>query len=128
MPRVSRESAASVQDFGVAEDRSEDIGGYTVNFVSIRQESDLAPMLKGLPDDRCQCPHWGYVFSGRLTFTYGDREEVYEAGDAFYTPSGHTPRADAGTEFVQFSPTGELEVTQAVIQQNMAAMMAAQQA
>jgi mannose-6-phosphate isomerase-like protein (cupin superfamily) len=121
MPKTSRETA-TVEDFGVAEDRHEDLDGYTVNFVTTREAADLAPMLKGLPDDRCQCPHWGYVFEGRLTFTFADREEVYEAGDAFFTPSGHTPRADAGSAWVQFSPTHELETTQAAMALNMQAM------
>jgi len=122
MPKVSKKSAARVQDYGVAEDRSEEFEGYTVNFVSIRQEMDLAPMFKGLPGDRCSCPHWGYVFRGRLTLSFADREEVYEAGDAFYIPPGHTPKSDADTEFVQFSPTEELRPTEAVIMKNMQAM------
>ncbi len=122
MPKVSKESAATVEDYGIAEDRHEDVEGYTVNFVTIRQESDLAPMLKGLPDDRCHCPHWGYVFSGTLTFTFADREESYRAGDAFYAPPGHTPRGDAGTEFLQFSPSAELEVSLSAIKANMQAM------
>ena len=124
MPKTSRETA-HVEDYGVAEDRHEDLGGYTVNFVSVREDSDLAAMLKGLPDDRCQCPHWGYVFEGRLTFTFADRDEVYEAGDAFFTPSGHTPQADAGSSWVQFSPTEELQVTEAAIARNMQAMQRA---
>ena len=45
----------------------------------------------GLPDDSCQCPHWGYVLKGELTFRFADREEVFEAGDAFYLPPGHVP-------------------------------------
>jgi len=122
MPKVSKESAAQVDDFGIAEDRHEDIDGYTVNFVSIREEMDLAPMLKGLPDDQCHCPHWGYVFKGRLTWQFGDHEEVYEAGDAFYTPPGHTPKADAGSEFVLFSPADELRATDEAIARNMEAM------
>jgi hypothetical protein len=122
MPKVSRDSAAEVDDYGPAEDRHEEIGGYTVNFVSIRQDVDLAPMLRGLPDDRCQCPHWGYVFKGRLTWSYGDREEVVEAGDAFYAPPGHAPRAEAGSEFVQFSPTDELAPSLAAMRDNMARM------
>ena len=28
--------------------------------------------FKGLPDDRCQCPHWGYVSKGSFTVTYLD--------------------------------------------------------
>ena len=39
MPKVSKESASKVSDFGVAEDRTEEFEGYTVNFVSIHQDS-----------------------------------------------------------------------------------------
>ena len=40
MPKVSKESAAQVDDMGpVGEDRHEDLDGYTVNFVTLRQES-----------------------------------------------------------------------------------------
>jgi hypothetical protein len=39
--------------------------------------------LKGLPDDRGQCPHWGYVIKGGMNMRFGDREEVFEAGDAW---------------------------------------------
>ena len=122
MPKVSRESATHVDDYGIAEDRHEELDGYAVSFVSIREEMDLAPMLKGLPNDQCQCPHWGYVFKGRLTWSFSDREEVYEAGDAFYVPPGHTPKADAGSEFVQFSPADELRATEEAIAKNMQAM------
>jgi len=54
MPKVSRDSAENVADMGPAEDRSDELDGYAVSFVTIRQDADLAPMLKGLPDDRCQ--------------------------------------------------------------------------
>jgi hypothetical protein len=119
MPKLSKQDA-EVDDFPLAEDRHGDIGGYTVNFVRIKQDHDLAPMLRGLPDDRCQCPHWGYLLSGRITVTYPDRVEVFEAGDAFYMPPGHTPAAEAGSEFVQISPADELAATQAAIGRNMA--------
>lgn len=124
MPKVSKESAAQVRDFGMAEDRSEELDGYSVSFVSIRQTHDLAAVLKGLPDDRCQCPHWGYVFKGRLTWRFADHEEVFEAGDAFYVPPGHVPEAEAGTELVQFSPSEELHATEAAIMANMQKMQA----
>jgi hypothetical protein len=124
MPKASRESVAQVNDMGIAEDRRSELDGYTVNFVSIRQDMDLAPLLKGLPDDQCHCPHWGYVFKGRLVWAFGDREEVYEAGDAFYVPPGHAPRAEAGSEFVQFSPSEELRISEEVMRENMQAMHA----
>lgn len=122
MPKISRESAAHVDDFGPAEDRHEDLAGYTTSFTTIRQDADLAPMLKGLPDDRCQCPHWGYVFKGRLTWRFADHEEVCEAGDAFYVPPGHTPAADTGSEFLQISPADELREVTAAVMKNMQAM------
>jgi hypothetical protein len=50
-------------------------------------------------------------------------QEVYEAGDAFYTPPGHRPYVDAGTELLQFSPTEEL----AVLERAIAEWMSAQQ-
>jgi hypothetical protein len=90
MPKISRESA-QVEDHGAVEDRHEDIDGYTVNFVSFRQDMDGTPMLKGMPDDRCPCPHWGYVLKGKLTYRFADHDEVFEAGDAFYLPPGHIP-------------------------------------
>jgi len=122
MPKVSRESATNVADFGQAEDRGEELDRYAVNFVTVRQDADLAPMLKGLPDDRCPCPHWGYVFSGALTWHYADHEEVCEAGDAYYAAPGHTPSAAAGSEFLQISPAEELRAVEAMIEKNMRAM------
>jgi hypothetical protein len=48
MPKVSRESAANVADMGLAEDRGDELDGYAVTFVTIRQDADLAPTPKGL--------------------------------------------------------------------------------
>ena len=123
MPKVSRDSATQGGEFGPVVDRSDQLDGYTVNFTSFSEDVDGTPLMKGLPDDRCQCPHWGYVVSGKLIFRYADREEVFETGDAFYTPPGHVPALhEAGTEFVLFSPAQELRKTQAVMMQNMQAM------
>jgi hypothetical protein len=122
MPKVSRESASQVDKPGPVEDHHEDVDGYTVNFVSFLQDVDGTPLLKGLPDDRCQCPHWGYVLKGKMKYRVGGREEVYVAGDAFYHPPGHIPSAEAGTEIVQFSPTEGLRVTEAAMMKNMQAM------
>jgi hypothetical protein len=122
MPKVSKESAAQVEEHGPVVDRHEDIDGYTVNFVSFHQDIDATPLLKGLPDDSCQCPHWGYVLKGKLTYRFADREEVFEAGDAFYLPPGHVPLADAGSELVQFSPSEELQAVAAAMAKNMQEM------
>jgi hypothetical protein len=123
MPKVSRESAAHVEDHGPVEDRHEDVHGYTVNFVSFRQDIDGTPLLKGMPDDRCQCPHWGYVLKGSVTYRFADHEEVFHAGDAFYLPPGHIPLADAGSEIVQFSPAEELKQVADAMTENARRMM-----
>jgi hypothetical protein len=127
MPRASQASAPIEAEYGVASERTAHLDGYTVNFVSIHEDNDLAPMLKGLPDDACQCPHWGYVLSGRLTvrYTNGEEEQI-TSGDAFYMSPGHTPSATAGTEFVIISPSAELEATEAAIGENMARLAASQ--
>jgi hypothetical protein len=93
-----------------------------VEFTSFREDGDATQLFKGLPDDRCQSPHWGYVLPGKLTFQYADRDETYEAGDAYYGPPGHIPRVTAGTEVVEFSPSEEYSRTLEVLARNLAAL------
>ncbi|MBV8993332.1 MAG: hypothetical protein JO287_06435 [Pseudonocardiales bacterium] len=123
MPKVSKQSATQGGDYGPVVDRADQLDSYTANFVSFRHDIDATPLLKGLPDDRCQCPHWGYVIAGRLTMRFADHEEVFEAGDAWYAPPGHVPvKHEPGTEIVQFSPTQQLAETEAVMAKNMQEM------
>jgi hypothetical protein len=122
MPKISKQTG-EVLEQGPVQDIHGELDGYTVNFVTFKQDIDGTPLLKGLPDDRCQCPHWGYVLKGRMTFRFADGEEVYEAGDAFYTPPGHAPVAEEGTEYVQFSPSEELAETEKVMARNIQELM-----
>src|SRR3954462_13538051 len=123
MPKVSKVSATWGWDYGPVVDRSEEVEGYSINFTTFHEDVDATPLLKGLPDDRCQCPHWGYVITGRVTFRYLDRDEVCDAGDAFYTPPGHIPVAhQPGTLMLLFSPAEELRETEAAMRRNMEAM------
>lgn len=124
MPKLNRETA-TVVDHGPVEDRRGEADGYTMNFTTFRATIDGAPLLKGLPNDECACPHWGYVLKGEISWVINGVEEIHKAGDAFYVPPGHTPGATAGSETVMFSPTVELAVTEAVMQRNMKAMMGA---
>jgi len=83
MSKVSRESASQGGEYGPVTDRSEEIEGYSVNFTTFHIDMDQSAVLKGLPNDECQCPHWGYVVKGSMTMRSGDREEVLRAGDAY---------------------------------------------
>ncbi len=124
MPKSSRATASKAQRVeGIVDDRNEELDGYTVSFTQFLGDMDGAPLLRGAPDDRCQCPHWGYVIKGKITFRFPDRDETYEAGDAYYTPPGHTPHTYEGAEIVQFQPTDELAKTMEIMMGNVQAMM-----
>ncbi len=97
-------------------------GDMSVGMVTFKKETDMTPLFKGLPNDMCQTPHWGYVFKGRMRLNYGDREEVFEAGDSYYMEPGHTLVIEAGTEFVEFSPREDMERTMEVIGKNLQEM------
>lgn len=121
----TNKNIAETQDFGVAVDRTTHLDDTTVQFVSIRETHSLKDALAGLPDGNCKCPHWGYLVSGKVTVDYGDREESYGPGDAFYMTPGHVPTAEAGSEFVMFSPKDHLAATMAAIQDYMQSLQQA---
>jgi quercetin dioxygenase-like cupin family protein len=62
------------------------------------------------------------VLKGRVTFTIDGQEEVMEPGDAFYIPPGHLQRAEAGTEYLQFSPAREMAQVEQQVMKNMQEM------
>ena len=124
MTRVSKANA-QYDDYGPVESWHEEVDGHAIEFVTFKQDIDSTEILKGLPGDQCTCPHWGYVLRGKVTFTVDGQEETYEPGDAFYVPPGHLQRADANTEYLQFSPAAEMAVVEAQIMKNMAAMSGA---
>ena len=125
MPKVSRESAAHHVEHGPVSAHEEDVEGYEISFVSFGDDVDGTPLLRGLPDDRCPCPHWGYVLKGRVRFTFADHEETFVAGDAFYVGPGHAPIAEAGSEMLLFSPAEQIHEVEAVMERNAREMMRA---
>jgi len=71
--------------------------------------ADAAPLLKGLPEDLCQCPHWGTVIKGSIRVTFADGSvEVVRAGEVYYWPPGHTVAVDEDYEAIEFSPSGPM--------------------
>jgi hypothetical protein len=81
----------------------------SVAFVRAQKGTDLRPALKGLPNDMCQCPHWGYVLKGKVRMHTKSGHQDFEAGQAFYWASGHAPEMLEDSEYVDFSPTEELD-------------------
>jgi hypothetical protein len=120
MPRTSKTEAPLTVDEPLMEARYVELGGYTVGFETHNLDADPAPLFRGLRDDRCQCPHWGVVVSGKVTYRYADHDETYVAGDAYYGAPGHLPLTFAGTELIEFSPTEAFQETMAVVAANLA--------
>ncbi|MFD4658288.1 hypothetical protein ACFWP2_21970 [Kitasatospora sp. NPDC058444] len=120
MPRTRKDEAPLLVDAPVIQGRYVDLDDYTVSFETFPADTDATEVFRGLPDDRCQCPHWGLVLAGRLDLRYRDHTETYRAGDAYYAPPGHVPVVAAGTETVEFSPAAALRRTTEVVAANMA--------
>ena len=106
MKAISRADApVALQGDGVELRVHELGGGISTAFVRVPKGTDLRPALVGLPHDLCQCPHWGYLLTGRVKLHTRNGEHVYQAGDAFYWAPGHAPEALEDSEYVDFSPT-----------------------
>jgi hypothetical protein len=124
MPTVSPDTTDRRITEGPVESFSADLdGGYTVTFACFHPDMDATALLKGALDDRCQCPHWGYVLDGRLTYRFADHDETVQAGETFYLPPGHIPIGNTpDSRIVQFSPTQELREVEGVLMKNIQAM------
>src|SRR5688500_3587893 len=88
---------------GDVEVRVLDQAGMMVGFIRLPAGADLRPATKGLPDDLCPCPHWGYMLKGRVRMHTTDGHHDF-AGEAFYWAPGHAlsgPVARFGREAVE---------------------------
>jgi hypothetical protein len=120
--RGSKKEVPTAVDSGGVVIRLAEWGEMNVALETFPAGTDTGPIFKGLPDDRCQSPHWGYVLEGRVRVRYPDRDEVMAAGDAFYMEPGHTTIFEEDTELVEFSPRSEYQKTLEVAQRNVAAL------
>jgi hypothetical protein len=89
--------------------RAIETGDLTTARVRLAKGHDARPLFKGLPGDLCQCPHWGYVITGTLRVWTADGSALYHAGQAFYWPPGHAPEALEDSDFLEISPTRDLQ-------------------
>jgi hypothetical protein len=105
-----------------------DYEGRTVDWDGIRLAFESMPAyfppdespFAGLPDDRCQCPHWGYLIKGSARVTYRDGpEEIINAGEVYHLRPGHFFQTLEPVELVEFSPVAEHDATMAVVARNL---------
>jgi len=107
--KMSKENLSVALQLPGATFRMSEWGDTSVAYVRLKAGTDATPLLEGLPDDHCHCPHWGYMLDGEIHVRYdnGD-EEVCRAGDVFYWPAGHTVWVKEDTSFIEMSPKMEL--------------------
>jgi hypothetical protein len=94
--------ARQLPDFGIA------TGALSAEYFSLKEGTDIAPLLVGLDGDACHAPHWGYMISGEVVVSYRDgSSERCAGGDMFHWPAGHSVRVDSEAEVIMFSPQAE---------------------
>ena len=119
MPRASIAETPIAMDTDAIEIRVAELAEYSCTFERHKADSDPAPLFVGLPDDRCQGTHLGYVLTGKVVFRYADHDETVEAGETYVATPGHLPLMFAGTQLVEFTQTDELNASVAVIVGNL---------
>ncbi len=108
--KLRKEEIPIALELPVAAFRAAEWGKMAVAYVKLNAGADATPLLQGLPGDKCQCPHWGYMLEGAIHLRYNDgKEEICRAGEMFYWPAGHTVWVEEDTSFVEFSPKSELK-------------------
>jgi hypothetical protein len=84
------------------------LGKISGEYFSLSAGVDTTPLFMGLEGNLCQCPHWGYLISGQLVTTdAAGIEEIVDANELFYWPSGHNVKVIEDAEIIMFSPQKE---------------------
>ncbi len=85
-------------------------GGMTVGINEPKAGTDFTPILKGLKDDLCQVPHWGYLEKGKIRIIDSYKNtQIVLGGEVFYMAPGHTLIVDEDARIIDFSPEKEMK-------------------
>ncbi|WP_335966370.1 cupin domain-containing protein [Galbibacter sp. PAP.153] len=96
-------------------------GKMTVCFNELPKGTDFSPLLNGLDNNSCHCPHWGYVLSGSLLVKYDNgSEEILTEGDVYFLPNGHTAIVQEDIMLIEFSPSKEFSEVMTHVGKKMA--------
>ena len=85
------------------------LGDFEVAHVRIPGPLDCTEHYRqaGMPGGVCNCPHYGYVFEGRMRCTYpgtDKADEIASAGDIYYWPAGHVLVYETATVCFELNP------------------------
>ena len=97
-------------------------GNMNISWNDYSNVPEQTQLFKGLPDNRCQCPHWGYVLKGNIRIKYRDYDEVINEGEIYYMPPGHIPMFEGDCEIIDISPQKEYQEFLEVVKRNVEVM------
>ncbi len=109
MNGITRGDLPIAMQVGGLELRFRPVGNMTLSFYQIPKSTDFASLLKGLPEDMCQCPHWGHLLKGKMLVHTKTGAEIVEAGQVFYMAPGHVPEFPEDCGLFEFAPTAEFK-------------------
>ena len=119
---ISWEDAPRALEAPGVDIRRVDHGDLAMCLIRLAKGVDTRPLFKGLPDDECQCDHWGYIISGTMLVRSSDGERTYDAGEAYFWPPGHNLEARTDAVYLEFSPSGQYDELMAHCARVMASM------
>jgi hypothetical protein len=89
--------------------RRTDSGGLAMCLIRLEAGVRTDPLFAGLPDDRCQCPHWGYIISGTMRVHSAAGSTDYTAGETYYWAPGHNLEAVSDAEYLEITPSDDYD-------------------
>ena len=109
--------------------RSTQWGDMEVGYTTVHAPLDCTEAYKfgRLPGGVCPCPHYGYIFEGRMRAKYPGSDwpdEVIEAGEAYFIPSGHVLVYEEPSKVLELNPAHALQMCMDAMQTAIVAMQA----
>ena len=102
-------------------------GDMEVGLTTVHGPLDCSEAYKfgRLPGGVCPCPHYGYIFEGRLRAKYPGSDwpdEVIEAGEAYFIPSGHVLVYEEASRILELNPAHALGMCMDAMQKALSSM------
>ena len=109
--------------------RSAKWGDMEVGYTTVPGPLDCTEQYKtgGYPGGVCQCPHYFYIFEGRVRARYPNTDwpdEIAEAGAACFFPAGHVLIYETASKVMELNPAAALQTCMDLTQQAIERMMA----
>ena len=100
---------SDLEGTGVAIRRT-DFDGLPMCLIRLAAGGKTDELFAGLPDDRCQCAHWGYIVCGTMRVHSADGARDFTAGETYYWAPGHNLEAVTDAEYFEISKVEDYDM------------------